>query len=139
MQRALLLSGGWGQAGRLGHLSCVLVHCPGAHVAATVVWASSPHPRARPLAPHSPYSAPGKHWLPRKADLALSSAQDGAVLPRWLCSNCQVAYDSSVIEMALVEAVQKKLMAFTLQDLVSGRPGAGGLYPGPRSRGQRGS
>lgn len=40
------------------------------------------------------------------------------MLPRWLCSNCQVAYDSSVIEMALVEALQKKLMAFTLQDLV---------------------
>ncbi|XP_019487455.1 PREDICTED: DNA polymerase epsilon catalytic subunit A [Hipposideros armiger] len=45
-------------------------------------------------------------------------SQDGAMLPRWLCSNCQVAYDSSVIEMALVEALQKKLMAFTLQDLV---------------------
>lgn len=41
------------------------------------------------------------------------------MLPQWLCSNCQVAYDSSVIEMALVEALQKKLMAFTLQDLVS--------------------
>uniref|UniRef100_A0A8D1TG87 DNA polymerase epsilon catalytic subunit n=1 Tax=Sus scrofa TaxID=9823 RepID=A0A8D1TG87_PIG len=47
-----------------------------------------------------------------------SFSQDGAVLPQWLCSNCQVAYDSSVIEMALVEALQKKLMAFTLQDLV---------------------
>lgn len=41
------------------------------------------------------------------------------MLPQWLCPNCQVAYDSSVIEMALVEALQKKLMAFTLQDLVS--------------------
>lgn len=40
------------------------------------------------------------------------------MLPQWLCSNCLVAYDSSVIEMALVEAVQKKLMAFTLQDLI---------------------
>lgn len=47
------------------------------------------------------------------------------MLPQWLCSNCQVAYDSSVIEMALVEALQKKLMAFTLQDLVSSRPSAG--------------
>lgn len=47
------------------------------------------------------------------------SAQDGAVLPQWFCSNCQAAYDSSAIEMALVEALQKKLMAFTLQDLVS--------------------
>ncbi|OWK14641.1 POLE [Cervus elaphus hippelaphus] len=47
-----------------------------------------------------------------------SFSQDGTVLPQWLCSNCQVAYDSSVIEMALVEALQKKLMAFTLQDLV---------------------
>lgn len=47
------------------------------------------------------------------------STQDGAVLPQWFCSNCQAAYDSSVIEMALVEALQKKLMAFTLQDLVS--------------------
>lgn len=47
-----------------------------------------------------------------------SFSQDGTVLPQWLCSNCQAAYDSSVIEMALVEALQKKLMAFTLQDLV---------------------
>ncbi|XP_004276670.1 DNA polymerase epsilon catalytic subunit A isoform X1 [Orcinus orca] len=47
-----------------------------------------------------------------------SFSQDGSVLPQWLCSNCQVAYDSSVIEMALVEALQKKLMAFTLQDLI---------------------
>lgn len=52
------------------------------------------------------------------------------MLPQWLCSNCQVAYDSSVIEMALVEALQKKLMAFTLQDLVSSRPGTGAsLHP----------
>lgn len=50
------------------------------------------------------------------------SAQDGAVLPQWLCSNCQAPYDSSEIEMALVEALQKKLMAFTLQDLVSSGP-----------------
>lgn len=43
-------------------------------------------------------------------------------MPQWLCSNCQAAYDSSVIEMALVEALQRKLMAFTLQDLVSTLP-----------------
>ncbi|XP_036290221.1 DNA polymerase epsilon catalytic subunit A isoform X1 [Pipistrellus kuhlii] len=47
-----------------------------------------------------------------------SFSQDGAVLPQWLCSNCQAPFDSSEIEMALVEALQKKLMAFTLQDLV---------------------
>ena len=53
------------------------------------------------------------------------------MLPQWLCSNCQVAYDTSVIEMALVEALQKKLMAFTLQDLVSRGPGPGdGPPPG---------
>ncbi|XP_037367272.1 DNA polymerase epsilon catalytic subunit A [Talpa occidentalis] len=46
-----------------------------------------------------------------------SSCQDGAGPPRWLCFNCQVAYDSAVIEAALVEALQKKLMAFALQDL----------------------
>lgn len=47
-----------------------------------------------------------------------SFSQDGSVLPQWLCSNCQAAYDSSVIEMTLVEALHKKLMAFTLQDLI---------------------
>ncbi|ELK14231.1 DNA polymerase epsilon catalytic subunit A [Pteropus alecto] len=52
-----------------------------------------------------------------------SVSQDGAVLPQWLCSNCQAAYDSSVIEAALVEALQKKLMAFTLQDLACLRCG----------------
>lgn len=78
--------------------------------------------------------------LPRKTGQrvtsSLFSTQDGAVLPQWLCSNCQVAYDSSVIEMALVEALQKKLMAFTLQDLVSRGPGAGApLHPAcPRPR-----
>lgn len=36
-----------------------------------------------------------------------------------MCSNCQAQYDSDSIEMALVEALQKKLMAFMLQDLVS--------------------
>ncbi|KAK2504479.1 hypothetical protein MC885_018260, partial [Smutsia gigantea] len=56
----------------------------------------------------------------RDLDLCKDSSfsQDGTVLPQWLCSNCQAAYDSSVIEMALVEALHKKLMAFTLQDLV---------------------
>uniref|UniRef100_A0A8C5UT22 DNA polymerase epsilon catalytic subunit n=1 Tax=Microcebus murinus TaxID=30608 RepID=A0A8C5UT22_MICMU len=56
----------------------------------------------------------------RDLDLCKDSsyAQDGAVLPQWLCSNCQAPYDSSAIELALVEALQKKLMAFTLQDLV---------------------
>ncbi|XP_010602547.1 DNA polymerase epsilon catalytic subunit A isoform X3 [Fukomys damarensis] len=47
-----------------------------------------------------------------------SFSQDGAVLPQWICSNCQAAYDSAAIEAALVEALQRKLMAFTLQDLV---------------------
>ncbi|PKK16595.1 hypothetical protein A306_00000309, partial [Columba livia] len=49
-------------------------------------------------------------------DPALS--QDGSVLPSWVCSNCQAQYDSDAIEAALVEALQKKLMAFVLQDLV---------------------
>lgn len=38
--------------------------------------------------------------------------------PSWVCSNCQAEYDHSSIEVALVEALQKKLMAFVLQDLV---------------------
>lgn len=41
------------------------------------------------------------------------------MLPGWLCPNCQVQYNTDAIEMALVEALQKKLMAFMLQDLVS--------------------
>ncbi|KAH0625488.1 hypothetical protein JD844_015027, partial [Phrynosoma platyrhinos] len=45
-------------------------------------------------------------------------SQDGSVLPNWACSSCQAQYDSDAIEMALMEALQKKLMAFTLQDLV---------------------
>lgn len=44
--------------------------------------------------------------------------QDGSVLPQWVCSNCQAEYDSDNIEMSLVEALQKKMMAFMLQDLV---------------------
>nr|XP_033811806.1 DNA polymerase epsilon catalytic subunit A [Geotrypetes seraphini] len=47
-----------------------------------------------------------------------STLQDGSALPKWICTNCQAAYDSESIEMALVEVLQKKLMAFTLQDLV---------------------
>uniref|UniRef100_A0A8C9PET8 DNA polymerase epsilon catalytic subunit n=1 Tax=Spermophilus dauricus TaxID=99837 RepID=A0A8C9PET8_SPEDA len=56
----------------------------------------------------------------RDLDLCKDSSfsQDGAVLPQWLCPNCQATYDSAAIEMALVEALQRKLMAFTLQDLV---------------------
>ncbi|XP_036454918.1 DNA polymerase epsilon catalytic subunit A [Colossoma macropomum] len=46
-----------------------------------------------------------------------SVAQDGSVLPQWFCSNCQAPYDTDSIEMALVEALQKKLMSYTLQDL----------------------
>ncbi|KAK2845413.1 hypothetical protein Q7C36_010267 [Tachysurus vachellii] len=46
-----------------------------------------------------------------------SVAQDGSVLPQWFCSNCQAQYDTESIEMALVEALQKKLMSYTLQDL----------------------
>ncbi|XP_066509888.1 DNA polymerase epsilon catalytic subunit A-like [Hoplias malabaricus] len=46
-----------------------------------------------------------------------SVAQDGSVLPQWFCSNCQAQYDTDLIEMALVEALQKKLMSYTLQDL----------------------
>lgn len=45
-------------------------------------------------------------------------SQDGSVLPQWVCSNCQAEYDSDNIEMSLVEALQKKMMAFMLQDLV---------------------
>ncbi|XP_053510024.1 DNA polymerase epsilon catalytic subunit A [Ictalurus furcatus] len=46
-----------------------------------------------------------------------SVAQDGSVLPQWFCSNCQAQYDTDSIEMALVEALRKKLMSYTLQDL----------------------
>ena len=45
-------------------------------------------------------------------------SQDGSVLPQWFCSNCQTQYETESIEMALVEALQKKLMSYTLQDLV---------------------
>ncbi|MEQ2187283.1 hypothetical protein GOODEAATRI_003087 [Goodea atripinnis] len=36
---------------------------------------------------------------------------------QWFCSNCQMQYETDSIEMALVEALQKKLMSYTLQDL----------------------
>jgi len=49
----------------------------------------------------------------------VSFPQDGAVLPQWFCSNCQAQYETESVEMALVEALQKKLMSYTLQDLVS--------------------
>lgn len=51
--------------------------------------------------------------------MRFSSPQDGSVLPQWFCSNCQAQYETNVIEMALVEALQKKLMSYTLQDLVT--------------------
>ncbi|XP_015221455.2 DNA polymerase epsilon catalytic subunit A [Lepisosteus oculatus] len=56
----------------------------------------------------------------RDLDLCKDSsvAQDGSVLPQWFCSNCQAQYETEGIEMALVEALQKKLMTYTLQDLV---------------------
>ncbi|KAL2298672.1 hypothetical protein Nmel_015678 [Mimus melanotis] len=44
--------------------------------------------------------------------------EDRLVLPGWHCPSCLVQYDINAIEMALVEALQKKLMAFVLQDLV---------------------
>ncbi|XP_060894086.1 DNA polymerase epsilon catalytic subunit A [Labrus mixtus] len=47
-----------------------------------------------------------------------SVAQDGSVLPQWFCSNCQAQYETESVEVALVEALQKKLMSYTLQDLV---------------------
>ncbi|KAM9811154.1 DNA polymerase epsilon catalytic subunit A [Neosynchiropus ocellatus] len=46
-----------------------------------------------------------------------SVAQDGSVLPQWFCSNCQAQYETESIEMSLVEALQKKLMSYSLQDL----------------------
>uniref|UniRef100_A0A9J7XPA1 DNA polymerase epsilon catalytic subunit n=1 Tax=Cyprinus carpio carpio TaxID=630221 RepID=A0A9J7XPA1_CYPCA len=55
----------------------------------------------------------------RDLDLCKDPAvsQDGSVLPQWFCSNCQAQYDTESIEIALVEALQKKLMSYTLQDL----------------------
>ncbi|XP_048467692.1 DNA polymerase epsilon catalytic subunit A [Rhincodon typus] len=47
-----------------------------------------------------------------------SMLQDGTILPKWCCTNCQTEYDSDSIEMELVEALKKKMMAYTLQDLV---------------------
>lgn len=41
-------------------------------------------------------------------------------MPQWFCSNCQAQYETESIEIALVEALQKKLMSYTLQDLVRG-------------------
>ncbi|XP_041095859.1 DNA polymerase epsilon catalytic subunit A [Polyodon spathula] len=47
-----------------------------------------------------------------------SVVQDGVVTPQWFCSNCQAQYETDGIETALVEALQKKLMTYTLQDLI---------------------
>ncbi|XP_058888909.1 DNA polymerase epsilon catalytic subunit A-like [Acipenser ruthenus] len=47
-----------------------------------------------------------------------SVVQDGVVTPQWFCSNCQAQYETDAIETALVEALQKKLMTYTLQDLI---------------------
>uniref|UniRef100_A0A3B3HNQ0 DNA polymerase epsilon catalytic subunit n=1 Tax=Oryzias latipes TaxID=8090 RepID=A0A3B3HNQ0_ORYLA len=47
-----------------------------------------------------------------------SVAQDGAVVPQWFCSNCQAQYETDSVEVSLIEALQKKLMSYTLQDLV---------------------
>ena len=47
--------------------------------------------------------------------------QDGSILPHWFCSNCQTQYETESIEMSLVDALQKKLMSYTLQDLVRGQ------------------
>lgn len=40
------------------------------------------------------------------------------MLPQWFCSNCEAQYETEWVERALVEALQKKLMSYTLQDLV---------------------
>nr|XP_023689121.1 DNA polymerase epsilon catalytic subunit A [Paramormyrops kingsleyae]XP_023689122.1 DNA polymerase epsilon catalytic subunit A [Paramormyrops kingsleyae]XP_023689123.1 DNA polymerase epsilon catalytic subunit A [Paramormyrops kingsleyae] len=47
-----------------------------------------------------------------------SVAMDSSTMPQWFCSNCQAQYETETIEMSLVEAFQKKLMTYTLQDLV---------------------
>ncbi|KAG2471169.1 DPOE1 polymerase, partial [Polypterus senegalus] len=47
-----------------------------------------------------------------------SVVQEGSVTQQWFCSNCHNPYETDNIEMALVEALQKKLMTYTLQDLV---------------------
>lgn len=52
------------------------------------------------------------------------------MLPGWLCPSCHVQYDTDAIEMALVEALQKKLMAFVLQDLVSTGIAHSAHFPG---------
>ena len=37
---------------------------------------------------------------------------------RWYCSNCNSIYNPDVIEQGLIDAVQRRSMAFVLQDLV---------------------
>lgn len=41
--------------------------------------------------------------------------------PVWLCAQCSVDYDMVDIEMRLLDAVQRKMMSYTLQDLRCGR------------------
>ncbi|XP_041095858.1 DNA polymerase epsilon catalytic subunit A-like [Polyodon spathula] len=43
--------------------------------------------------------------------------KDGMVTLQWFCSNCQAQYETDSIKTALVEALQKKLLTYTLQDL----------------------
>uniref|UniRef100_A0AAY5EBJ6 DNA polymerase epsilon catalytic subunit n=1 Tax=Electrophorus electricus TaxID=8005 RepID=A0AAY5EBJ6_ELEEL len=58
---------------------------------------------------------------PSVAQVTLCAGSDGSVLPQWFCSNCQAQYDTNAIEVTLVEALQKKLMTYTLQDLECGK------------------
>lgn len=37
--------------------------------------------------------------------------------PVWLCAQCFVHYDNEEIEIRLLDALQRKLMSYTLQDL----------------------
>ncbi|EDW38877.1 GL13784 [Drosophila persimilis] len=38
-------------------------------------------------------------------------------IPVWLCAQCYVAYDNEEIEMRMLDALQRKMMSFVLQDL----------------------
>lgn len=38
--------------------------------------------------------------------------------PVWLCSQCYVCYDKHDIEMRIIEVIQRKVMSYTLQDLI---------------------
>lgn len=37
--------------------------------------------------------------------------------PVWLCPQCYVYYDNTEIEIRLLDAIQRKLISYTLQDL----------------------